>query len=243
MIGLLPCAGKAERIHGLPKYLLPVPGGYLLDWHVQSMKKAKCREVRLESNKDNLKLLHQFAPDAVVWVAEHDDTMAQTVLSAYEDMKVSDCEDETVIFGMPDTYWTDRNGQSVNIYDLFVRFHSPADVVMMCCQVRHNQWKQGGMVTIDPHKPNGNVVKITDKPEQTETPWIWGALMWRPSFLSYLHPEDPHIGYGVQRAVEAGLYVHAIMPGDYDDTEFWDCGTPERYFEMIRVVTGQAARS
>lgn len=228
MIGILPCAGKSERIHGLPKFLLPAGDSYLLKMHIDGMKAAGCREVRIGTSLENDDIVFDYADGAMSGVAQQRDTMTQTVLSLRQYSR-----GEPVLFGMPDTNW--KSGIE-SVYSFLTHMRGPADVWLYCCQARWKQWQRGGMCDLDPQKENGNVTKITDKPETSETPWIWGAMLWQPTLWPYLHPEDPHVGYGVQRAVEAGLHVHAVV-GWNDD--YYDCGTSSEYFEMIRAITGE----
>ena len=44
----------------------------------------------------------------------------------------------------------------------------------------------------------------------------------------------PHVGYMFEAALAQGLEVRAIV----SDTGYFDCGTPDEYFEMIRTATG-----
>lgn len=232
MIGILPAAGKAERIYGLPKYLLPVEDSFLLQKHIKAMKAAGCNKVLVGANPSNCDFIWDYADGAYVYEADNYKTMTETVLSLrYK------CGEEPILFGMPDSYWKYFDIQEHKTpYHFLASMISYADVFLYCCQVRWKQWQRGGMVDIDPEKQNGNVSKITDKPEHSETPWIWSAMLWQPTLWTYLHPEDPHVGYGVQRAVEAGLHVHAVVSWNDD---YYDCGTPDEYFEMIRATIGE----
>lgn len=228
MIGLLPAAGKAERIHGLPKYLLPVGESYLLKAHVDAMLKAGCMSVAIGANDDNYDLIQSYT-GAYVYKAAAYQTMTETLLSGWLTLP-SDMRKESVLFGMPDTYWTNFG------YDALLRFINLPDVVLFCHQVRWNQWRRGGMVTVE---VGGRVSRIVDKPLlMPETPWIWSAMLWQPTLWPYIRPEDKHVGYSVQRAVEAGLHVHAVVAWEGD---YYDCGTPEEYFEMIRALTKEKA--
>lgn len=231
MIGILPAAGNATRIHGLPKYLLPVPGGFLLQAHVDAMKAAGCRKVFIGANEHNLELIeYHTRPDAqvVVYLAEQRDTMTQTVLSGQRYAEV-----DTVLFGMPDSYWS--SGQFPYSFLANMSFLRRKDVkaILHCAQARLNQWKRGGMCDI---AIGGQVTRIVDKPEITETPWIWGAMRWEPGLWQYFKPDDSHVGFGVQRAIEGGEHIHATVQWEGD---YWDCGTYEEYFECIQHLMSE----
>jgi NDP-sugar pyrophosphorylase family protein len=225
MIGILPCAGEAKRIHGLPKYLLPCPpDDYLLNHHFTGMMDAGCDTVFMGANPENFSALtlQIKSKDAVTYRADKYRTMTETVLW----MKEHGNNIDSVLFGMPDTYF-----DSPTVYEqlaYLMKFEN--DVVVAVCKARPDQHKQGGMVRLD---WNGRVMEVIDKPETTDIQYIWGAMAWSPSFWNCLTPDMPHIGYGLPVAIERGLKVQSIYIGG----NFWDCGTPERYFEMIRATT------
>lgn len=223
MIGILPCAGKSERIHGLPKYLLPVSDSYLLKMHVDGMKAAGCREVRIGTSLENDNIVFDYADGAMSDVAQHHDTMTQTVLSMRQYSR-----GEPVLFGMPDTYFDCHDvynylRNTLNISDVSV------DVAVAVCRARPGQHQQGGMVRFSRNR----VLEVVDKPTESNFEYIWGAMAWRPVFWDCLKPAMPHVGYGLPVAIERGLNVRAVVC----EGNFYDCGTPERYFEMIRATT------
>ena len=84
---------------------------------------------------------------------------------------------------------------------------------------------------------SGNQVSsVIDKPTSGDYPYIWGALAWNAAFWEYLSADEPHVGYALPRATEAGLDVRAvIMDGGY-----WDCGTVDGYFALVRQLTREA---
>ena len=223
MIGILPCAGKAERIYGLPKYLLPCPGGYLLKRHIEGMKAAGCSEVRIGTSLENDEIIFDYTDGAMSDVAVNRDTMTQTVQS----MRMYS-RGENILFGMPDTYF-----ESPDVYKRLAGIIDSCDVLVAVCKARIGQYEQGGVVRLSSN--DAIVLDVLDKPTITpaDFKYIWGALAWKPSFWDCLSPEMSHVGYGLNVAIERGLSVLAIVI----EGNFYDCGTPERYFEMIRNTT------
>lgn len=215
MIGILPCAGLASRIDGLPKFILPAPGGYLLNNHRNLMSIGGCNHVIIGSSPGNMNTLERYAPGLLVYLAEHYATMTQTVLSGRKYTA-----DHDILFGMADTYFEDIETY-VKLAD---KIAEGADVAVALFQVRTGQHLQGGMCRVYKER----VIEVVDKPDETDIQWIWGALAWRPVFWQYLRPDEPHVGFALPRAI-AKLKVQAVIC----DGNFWDCGTPERYFEMI----------
>lgn len=216
MIGILPAAGKAERMHGLPKFLLPIPDGYLLQRHIGMMRKA-CNSIYIGANQYNRPMLHKYSDEASVYLAEPCDTMSETVLSAKYLGRGTN-----TLFGMPDTYIEDDQCYA----KLAQALEDGADVAVARFHTRPEQRSKLGMLRLERgHK----VIEVIDKPAETDLVFAWGALAWKPQFWEFLRPEDPHIGYALPRAIEANLRVWVSpMRGD-----FWDCGTPDEYFDLI----------
>ncbi len=219
MIGILPCAGYAERFMNLPKYLLPCPGGYLLERHIRDMK-LHCDGIAIGTN--GLSHLFLTRMGYKVFLARNRETMTQTVQSAL--MDASQMVGSDVLFGMPDTYFECRD-----VYQYLANTLKHCDVAVAVCKARPDQHSQGGMVGFS----HNVVTEVIDKPAETSLEYIWGALAWKPAFWDCLEPDMPHVGYGLPVALERGLNVRAVVC----EGGFWDCGTFERYVDMIKATT------
>lgn len=222
MIGLLPAAGSATRLYGLPKWALPIPNGFLLDKHVDEMLTAGCQPIQIGASESNYSLLREYVPTEEVYIAERYETMTQTVMSAvgYND---------GVLFGMPDTYWT-----AYGVYSRLAAALETADVAVAVWSARPGQYKRGGMCWLD----GDRVTHVNDKPLfEPDTEWIWGALAWKPAFWQYMQPTDPHVGYALPRAIAAGLDVRAVQC----EGGFFDCGTIGGYYEALTAAMHKEA--
>lgn len=221
MIGILPVAGKATRIHGLPKFLLPVPGGYLLERMLSRMG-VPCL---IGTHPDNAALMSSYKrpEDTVYQVVTRD--MPETLLAAREAAGT-----EPVLVGMPDTYWTDEQ--------VFQRLADYLTHGAMCAaavfHVSASMASHLGVCRLT--SPGQRLAAVENKCPQTEPRWIWGALAWRPEFWQYLRPEDVHCGAALERALAHGVDI----PLYFADGQYYDNGTPEGYFRCIRDLTGAA---
>jgi CTP:molybdopterin cytidylyltransferase MocA len=221
IVGILPAAGRATRINGLPKYLLPVPDGHLLGVHTARMLDAGARVVLIGAGYHNLGLICQYAPANAESFTANSRTMSETVLAARSLTRGAD-----VLFGMPDTYWT-----APDVYQQLARLLSNGvDVAVAVWSMRDDQRGQLGQVAINNIT---RVQKVVDKDPDCLFPWSWGALAWKPAFWDCIDPMTPHVGYAVQAAIEAGLSVMAVrVEGDYHD-----CGTFEQYARLCIALT------
>lgn len=225
-IGLIPAAGSASRIHGLPKYLLPIPDGYLLGRHIDMMNAVDVQVV-IGVNPDNAAIVYPYAKGSFVHRVDNYATMSETVLSCKIFASTNGVASETVIFGMPDSYIEDDN-----VYrKLLATIENGAEVAVALFRARPEQHKKVGMcaVALD------WVADVIDKPQESKLTWLWGALAWRPVFWNYMKSEDPHIGFALPRAIADGHDVRAVKcHGGY-----WDCGSWESYSELVVHLHGR----
>lgn len=86
------------------------------------------------------------------------------------------------------------------------------------------------MVRID---DDNFITDVIDKPAKTYLRDAWGIIAWRPVFWPYIYPIDATVGDALTRAIRAGLPIRAVVM----DGSYYDCGTPDEYFQLIREVT------
>lgn len=223
--GIIPAAGKATRIHGLPKFLLPVPGGYLLERMAARMG-VPCY---IGANPDNAALLKATCPPNATVYEVNSRAMPETILAARPYVG-----DEHVLVGMPDTYWTDKYVFDVLRDRLEMKWAICAVALFAVEPVMATRLGVCGVIN------NTGIPFISSIVDKSATipdaPYVnaWGAMAWTPEFWQYIHPEDAHMGIAMQRALDAGVRIAAFLAsGDY-----YDNGTPEDYFRCIRELTG-----
>lgn len=223
IIGLLPAAGKATRIGGIPKWLLPVPSGYLLDTHVRRMERADVDAVLIAAGAHNATLLAAYKPTLGRLYMGNSRTMSEDVLLARPITN-----NARILFGMPDTYF-----DNPTVYNVMRRYEREADVVLAVWRIGSDQRGNLGQVAFD---DNGMVTDVVDKNLTCPYQWAWGAMLWNPVFWDYITPDMPHVGYAIMPAVRAGLRVKVhIVDGAYTD-----CGTPEAYWQLCATFVKEA---
>jgi len=252
VIGIIPAAGQAKRLAGLPvcKELLPVGfrntrvnnslsvcpkvvSHYLL----QAMISAAASRVYIILTKEKLDLLRYYGdgsefgvPIAYILI-EHLAGMPYTINQAHPWLN-----DETVIFGMPDTIFTPS--------DVFARLlnrHWSAQNDLTLGLFPTDKPQRFGMVEVG---AADRVVRVVDKPAQTELKWMWGIACWSPRFTRFLDEYLPTpdlsrhevvLGDVFQAAVEDHLIVRAMR---FDDGEYIDIGTPEDLQNVVQRFGG-----
>lgn len=221
MDAIIPAAGLATRMRGIPKFLLPCDDTYttLIEMHISQLLKV-CETVWIPTRPQLVLLLDSLglANDRVVVLPMQTENMTQTVL------KVSSIA-KTDYFQliMPDTYFLGEQP-----YELLSEKPLVADLA--CWNIRADQKGKLGQVDID---HNGNVSDIKDKDPYCDYPVSWGALTFSKALLDYAHPSEPHIGYALKNSLidHQNSVTARVLAGKY-----FDCGTPAEYLSLLQEV-------
>ena len=222
MIGIVPAGGKATRMNGLPKFLLPTPEGSLFDVMCKRMESTGVERVWVAGSDDTAGTLFPYCNETRRLYRVNVPTMSEAVMAA----RTLIPPDFVAGFGMPDTYFDDTRAFS-KLDDAVLK--DGADMAVGVFKTRPGQHRKLGMCRIE----DSHVVEVVDKPQQTDLEYAWGVLAWSYRFWPLMRADDPHIGYALPRAIAAGLDVRAV----FMDGEYFDCGTPDEYFECINHVT------
>lgn len=217
---VLPAAGLATRIGGIPKFLLPSRDGRsLITEHVEAASGAGTIVVVTRPNLGGF-LEEHLAGRATV-VSAVTETMSETVSIALEALPGA----ERIVVGLPDTAvrpWTP--------YADLVGGLEDSEVTVAAYPTRSDQAGRLGALRIDEER---RVVEVRDKdPSAADWPHHWGAIGFRRSALSeLLEVGDPHVGYALEAAARQGRVVRALHFGE----EYFDLGTVEevqRFWEV-----------
>jgi hypothetical protein len=221
MDAIIPAAGLATRMRGIPKFLLPCDDTYttLIELHISHLLEV-CETIWIPTRPELVLLLDSLglANDRVVVLPMQTENMTQTVL------KVSSiAKNECFQLIMPDTYFLGEQPYGT-LSD------KPLIADLACWRIRDDQKGKLGQVDID---DSGNVRDMRDKDPLCDFPVSWGALTFSQALLNYARPNEPHIGYAIKNALnESESPVTArILNGKY-----FDCGTPSEYLSLLQEV-------
>lgn len=224
MIGIIPIGGHATRMNGIPKFLLPIGNTCLLTRLYEQMAAAGAETIAVGVRAEHRHLAEQNLPGEAVIYEVNTETMSQTVLHARPHIDMT----QPVLFGMPDTFWTDEGVYEELAFNLDV-FDNTAATAALWIVDRAYRHKRG-MVRFEDYRYLEHLLAIEDKPIVTDLVWGWMAIAWRPSFWQYINPYDKHVGFAMQRAIEAGEFLSGKVFSGFA----YDCGTPDEYYECIR---------
>jgi hypothetical protein len=217
MDAIIPAAGLATRMRGIPKFLLPCDDRYttLIEKHIEALLQC-CNTVWIPTRPEMVLLLDSLglAREKVVILPMQTANMTQTVAKVLEI-----AASEVFQLVMPDTFY--HGDQPYKILD-----RVPQMVDLACWEIRNDQRGKLGQVDIQ----GSSVRDIKDKDPLCEYGFSWGALTFNRALMEYADENDPHIGYAVGNALRNGQNITAKkLQGKY-----FDCGTPSEYLAMLQ---------
>jgi len=237
-VHLIPAAGTATRMGGIPKFLLPTnqPGNSpavdengktetLLDYHV-GLGLRSCDRTIIASRPENMMALQKYLiPGKVEAMCMETSTMSETI-----SRMVGVVRAEIYFVTMPDTYFL---GSDFELNRIMPNQTSGELVSLAAWDIVPKQIGSVGQVQLDKH---GIVVKHQDKSKDSSLPLVWGAIAFQSEAEQFIDPQTPHIGYLIDSARRAG---HDVV-GMRFSGQYLDCGTPQGYLDL---VTGKSART
>jgi molybdopterin-guanine dinucleotide biosynthesis protein A len=230
IVGIIPAAGRTVKMMGLPKFLLPIRGGYLLDSLCKRMTNAGTDMLVIVANPAYHDLAFRFSPAGTIVYSMNSLTISAAVMAAR-----NVAGNSRVLFGFPDCYW-----EGDFIYRNLL-WGLEDDDVIACVGVwkaRDGQHPQLGMCEVTTTFDRAfqsqylKVTKIVQKPTQTSLEWGWGAIAWKPEFWGQISPNDESLSESLQRAIANEKVIRAVKC----DGDYWNCNDTDEYFELVRTL-------
>lgn len=220
-IGLLPSAGTASRMNGIPKFLLPVSEKLqcLLDYHVQLMAPTVERII-IPTRSEWVELLRSFNFGSEVDIVElNTATMAETLRSALAGVDYDSC-----VLGMPDTYFVDDNPYAQ------LASKPAADMSLWLFPTRPEQEGKVGSVKVS---DEGVVVEHADKEPARSFGWHWGVMEFAKATEEFLDPRASTGGYLIDECLNRSLDIRGYKA----EHPYFDCGTFPEYLQALSFVS------
>lgn len=219
-VGLLPAAGTATRMSGLPKFLLPISDNHqcLLTYHVELMAPHVDRII-IPTRSEWVGLLEsfEFGPQVEV-LPLRTDTMAETVKKTLVGVEYDWC-----VLGMPDTYFVGGNPY------LDLAEHPRGEVSLAIFATRPEQSGKVGSVRLE---VDGSVSDHADKDPDRDFGAHWGVMEFTPAVEQFLHPAATTGGYLISEALNRSMPVRGHLAG----YPYFDCGTFSEYLQCLTFV-------
>jgi UTP-glucose-1-phosphate uridylyltransferase len=216
-IGILPAAGSATRMNGIPKFLLPTRenGKSLLERHFDQMSEF-VDQIWIPTKPEFVHLIASLnLGNKAIAVGVKTETMSETVLHV-----TNFSRGENFLLGLPDSYFS-----KLNPYGELISMQYNLNLAGF--KMRHDQQGKLGQFDVTGNK----VIDVIDKTIDCQYEYAWGAISFTQSFVNLIRPEESHVGIAFHRALKTfDVGAHLL------ETEYYDCGTPEEYFLMLGEV-------
>lgn len=240
LIGLIPAAGKGVRLAlPYPKELYPViqDNRYkpIAQFVLDNMTNAGLEHIIFVVNETKHQLIGYFGSGrrfgcnisyVVQEQAGHEGKSTSPGLANALDSAYHLTKGKTVFFGMADTIM--RPNQ---VFAYAREKSSPEDDVILVLFPTERPEKFG-MVETD---SEDRVIRIVDKPKQTDLKEMWGCIVWRPKFTEFLHDyvnqDVTDFALIMNNAIQSGLRFRAVH---ITDGIYIDLGTYEEIMELDR---------
>ena len=234
IIGLIPCAGKGERVgFPYPKELFPdlrfdQYRPIFMNVFDSMIKIVNEIVVVIDEQRDLLiNYLKENCPNNVniYFVLQKEAiSLPHAILQAYPLIK-----NKYVLFGMPDTVIID-NECFEKIYQ--VLFNNNYDLVCGCFKT--NIPEKFGMVEFE--NETDLIKKFIDKPKNyTKSDWMWGILAWSPIFSTILKKDFKMQNYNLTNdTMNISAKMQKAIGIKFKKTFYYDLGTSEEIVDFIR---------
>jgi NDP-sugar pyrophosphorylase family protein len=215
MDAIIPAAGLASRMRGIPKFLLPADVNYqtLIEKHISSLQEI-VDTIWIPIRSEFVLLLDslRLSGDRIVLIPMTTRSMSESVGRILE---ISSAQKFMMV--MPDTAFIGEQPYEELSTNEFAK--------LACWKIRDSQRGKLGQVEFS----GDQITAIVDKDPTCSYSHAWGALSFDRKLSRYIDYDSPHIGYAVRNAVNNGEYVTGFkVEGDY-----FDCGTPSEYSDLV----------
>jgi len=228
-IGLIAAAGLSSRINGIPKFLLPIKNNKnLITNSFVWLQNAGVEKFICATNKTFQPILSKLdgldnflRPDDIKIV--NTKTMNETINNI---IPANVNEQDIFITIMPDTYFDDFELGKKIIEKL--DNNPELDAVLGLFKIRPEQLGKLGQCEINKDR----ILSVVDKDPNCKFDYSWGVITWRGRYSKFIDDKDPHFGYSINRAIEDGAIIDYVI----SDSEYYDCGTIDEYWEMVSTL-------
>lgn len=244
LVGLIPAAGRAERLGPLPcsKELLPigfrstergpalkVAAHYLLE----RFRACGVRRVFLVHDEAKQDIPRYFGNGEIA-----DVDLSYIAISGSKsvpetlDRAFPFVESSIVALGFPDVIF-----EPVDAYSRLIDRQAATGADLVLGLFPAARFQTTDMVEL---APDGRVVRVEVRPESTSLRFNWLIAVWGPAFTGFLHaavgkapPEESELQIGaiVQGAVASGLHVEGVA---FPKGSYRDIGTPDELAAAMR---------
>jgi hypothetical protein len=221
IFGILPISGTASRMKFIPKFLLPSKlNSTLIDETIDLFHQNNIhRIIAGVSDINNILLSNNEHLEKVIINTK---TMSETIYEINKHITKNYGLNYKSILFMPDTNVVIRD----ELKKMINLLNNSYDIVVVLWKIRPSQIGKVGQCKIF----NNEVVDIVDKDINCDYNLFWGSIGWNSNMNQFINPEWQTIGQLLNKSLELNIKIGSVIC----DGDYYDCGTFEEYFEMIK---------
>lgn len=206
-VGIVPAAGRAERLQPLAcsKEVYPIGGRPVMDYVVERLRAADCRELRVVTRPDKEDVMEHARELGAVAVLGTPPTLSASIALGLRGLDRSDI----ALVGLPDTLWEPMDG----FLRLLEKLDDGADVVLGIFE--SDAPERSDVVVLD---EQGLVREVHVKEADPPGSLIWGCFAGRVPALAGIDSSPTPGDFFAALGGVAGV----VLPG-----RMIDIGTPE----------------
>jgi glucose-1-phosphate thymidylyltransferase len=219
-VGVIPAAGHARRLQSPTgsKEMISVGGRPLIDYLVERLRRANCRELRVVTRPDKQDIV-EHTPEIGARIVEGTPrSLAESIALGIEGLEPP----QAVLVGLPDTIWEPVDGCS----RLLERLQGDVEVVLGLFE--SDEPERSDVVLTD---ETGSVESVHVKAAAPPGNVVWGCFAARAGALAGIDRYEEPGHHFARLAAERGSVQSVRFPG-----ELIDVGTPE---SLERALAGR----
>jgi len=220
---IIPAAGSASRMGGLPKFLLPIDdeATSLIARHIENAA----------------------ALVSQIWIPTRPEyvTILETLLLRFKNVTVFDVETKTMTESLQTVLTQSKSRRfSVVMPDTFFWGELPyrylltdsANTKVAAWEIRRDQMGKLGQIQIQESEGKKVITDIRDKNSSCQWPFAWGAMSINRNVLESADPLSVP-GIILENQIKEQNYPEVMQM----DGEYFDCGTTQEYFNLVRKIS------
>lgn len=250
IIGLIPAAGKGERLAPLPfsKELFPIGKQKFfpeeVGYHPKTVSQYLIDQMKEAGTKKLLFIINKYKWDILQYYGNGSEQNVEIGYLVQEkmlgmpfalDMAFNWVDSSTItLFGMPDTIFIPNNA-----FSQLLEIHSTHEADLTLGLFPTKKPHKFGMVDFSTNDFNYTI----DKPDSTNLTYMWGIACWNYTFAEFMHlyllnqtnpSNEIVLGTIFQAAKNCGLKVK-VNP--FENGSYWDIGTLDDLFSVQDKIT------
>lgn len=227
VLSVIPAAGSATRMMGIPKFLVPNASGMsLLRWHVSKSNFFADHTIVVTRPEWSYLAFEALLGLNFELQVVRTKTMTETVALA-----LGSRNPKVALVQMPDTYLGNDSTLELTVN---LSLEKASSAVSLWRTRPEQQGKLGQVEVKADNSGQYYVTKIVDKDPEFSSQFHWGAIAFFEPDCDEWNLSDAHVGITLQKMISSRDTFR--VPAVISEELYYDCGTPKEYSSFLSRV-------